>query len=215
MTLHDQRNRKITAFVNDDSDSSWFSTLSSMINFTRFIFQIVADVTKKWKTLLFLLPVFMGYTRGGKNILSCVGSDLDARSIKSVYFNLCEKCVYDLFLPSLSLAIIILIVAAIMEAQAIRSVVDLSVNEPISQISATVFVLIIGTYCLVEVLFGIDEGYNWAPDFLVAYVAAWALRLIFSWDDHARQIAGAKELAEEASEAEKEVKKFGNEWFVT
>ena len=88
-------------------------------------------------------------------------------------------------------------------------------DDTIIHISSTVIILIFGTYCLVEVLFGIDEGYNWAPDFVVAFVAAWVLRLIFGWDDHARKTAGAKERAEAEDEAEKEVTEFGDEWFVT
>lgn len=158
-----------------------------------------------------LVCIVLFYTKAGQNIFSCFRADMPDMGIMLI--RICEKCNYQSLDLSIFIALSAIFLVVYLERDAIIDLVDLSVYTHLHKITATMTLLIVATYCLIEVVFGIGEGYEWASDYVVAYVAAWSLRLILSWNEYGRRLAGEAALEREEEKAEAAVQKSSDFWF--
>lgn len=95
------------------------------------------------------------------------------------------------------------------------NVANIGVYTRIPDVTCTMVLLTIIAYDLIELAFGFGEGYNWAPDFIIAFVAAWALRVILGWDDYGRFILGLRAVQLHKRYANESFESRGDAWFVS
>ena len=68
----------------------------------------------------------------------------------------------------------------------IEGLADIGKHNKLPDITFTMLALLVSTYVLVEAIFGKGKGSDWASDYVIAFVAAWALRMLFGHSDYKR-----------------------------
>jgi ABC-type nitrate/sulfonate/bicarbonate transport system ATPase subunit len=166
----------------------------------KFVGHFAQSLFERALTISLSAVVVLLWTNAGRQLQTMVGDGyIDARQIARTW---CERCYQPPFDFSLALPLVIILAAIYRDSQNIHKVSDITTYTRLPDITATFTILIAITYCLVEVLFGVGEGYQWASDFVVAFAAAWALRFILSWDVYSRQLSDENEQKREEKAAD-------------
>lgn len=195
-----------------DSPTNPMATFRTLLAFRVKLFE---DIRTRWATLLLTFLVTLVWTKAGENIQSVIpdGHHFFAKQKSYLIWNVCGHCNYPNIDWSVLIGLFLLAFVVFRERRNISKIVDLSARVHLHSITATVALLVILTYCLVELLFGPGEGYEWASDYVVAYAATWALRLLLSWREYGGKLSDEANLKAEEIKADEAAKSGSDMWF--
>lgn len=91
----------------------------------------------------------------------------------------------------------------------IEGLADLGKHNKLPDITFTMLALLASTYVLVEAVFGKGKGSDWASDYVIALVAAWALRMLFGHSDYKRTALALRSRSHFTRLAEQSFKRGG------